>query len=286
MDVQSRAGPFDDQDSLLNLMVKAAQSAARRAARENDKRALLTPVLAHDGRMHFILNWQAAVEESVPMEAPACTVGDCPWVWMVAGPDGAGKSTFINEFLRDINATDLVPLSVEGRAVELKEKYRETLITDYRNFAASEVELEMLKCIRAGQSCLVESIASTPQYGYAINESKERGYKFGFVYFSLALPQLSEARACLCEKKGGANIDPDPDHVKTRWVKSHEHASLYASQADTFVAFDNSAEDRVPVLVAAKLAGRELVCMKPDVSGPLRGILKSLRKGAISLSQE
>jgi predicted ABC-type ATPase len=144
-------------------------------------------------------------------------------MWIIAGPNGAGKSSFAGQFLEDLGHRTLDKLNADERTLALRRRFPAVAQNDLNLQAAQEIDREVEEHIAAKHSFVVETVLSSQR--------------------------VSERAA-----KGGHDVEAAK---AIEWHgRSHRELSWFAPHADVFMAFDNSAPDGKPVLVASRVSGR------------------------------
>ncbi len=199
------------------------------------------------------------------------------WMWIIAGPNGAGKTSFAKEFLPTLGIPDIARLNADERTLELRSQFPADKPPHEINLlAAQQIDAEVIKNIEEGKSFFVETVLSSDKYRDDVLEAKKRGYQIGLVYISLHPPELSPERIGVRVAKGGHNIEAAK--AIDRYHRSHKQLRWFAKQANTFMAFDNSSAEAKPVLIAAKLAGKNLVHRTKDINPEIDRVVYVLRK--------
>lgn len=165
-----------------------------------------------------------------------------PTIYLIAGCNGAGKTTFAKEFLphevrclRFYNADELArglsPLDPAAAAL----KAGRLLLTEIR------------ESIRRKETFALESTISGKTYLRLLRAAKERGFRLHLHYLWLPTPALAIARVRERVKKGGHNV-PSAD-IKRRFARSlHQLTVAYAPLADRWAVWDNQSSP--PTLIA------------------------------------
>jgi predicted ABC-type ATPase len=155
-------------------------------------------------------------------------------LWLLAGGNGAGKSTFHRLFLQplglhfvnaDIIARTLAPdntVDISYQAARLAE----TLRTDL---------------LRQGRSFCFETVFSHPSKIDFLAQAKTLGYETILVYIHLQHSQLNLARVAQRVSEGGHGV-PD-DKVVTRIPRTMAHIQTAFQLADLSRIYDNSRHD-------------------------------------------
>ena len=160
---------------------------------------------------------------------------------IIAGPNGAEKTTFAREFLpneagcpvfinADIIAAGLSPFEPELAAVR-----------------AGRIMLEEIQArTRAGDSFAFETTLSGLRYARLISQWRQQRYRVKLFYLGLATPELAVARVAARVAQGGHDV---PEHViRRRYVAGWRNfQQKFKSLVDAWAHYDNSGER--PVLV-------------------------------------
>ena len=165
-----------------------------------------------------------------------------PTIYLIAGCNGAGKTTFAKEFLprevkclRFYNADELArglsPLDPPAAAM----KAGRLLLSGVR------------ESIRRHETFALESTLSGKTYVRLLGDAKRRRFQIHLHYLWLSSPSVAIARVRERVKKGGHNV-PVAD-IRRRFARSLEHLpSDYAPLADRWAVWNN--ETTPPKLVA------------------------------------
>jgi predicted ABC-type ATPase len=166
----------------------------------------------------------------------AAESGRAPKCVVIAGSNGAGKTTFAREFLprdadvihfvnADLIAGGISPLRPEAAAV-----------------AAARLFLhEIDRLAAARKDFAFESTLSGRSYASRLRAWKRAGYRLQIVYLKIDSPQLALRRIAARVRAGGHDV-PRTD-VLRRFYRSWENfITIYRPLADTWAVYDNSSE--------------------------------------------
>jgi len=155
-------------------------------------------------------------------------------LWVLAGGNGAGKSTFYNQYfakysIKFVNA-DLIakdidsenPESVSYHAATLADKIREDLISQ-------------------GVSFCFETVFSHESKIDFLAQAKANGYKVILVYIHLFDSSLNEARVKQRVSEGGHNVPIEKIH--SRIPRTMKHIKTALLMVDEARILDNSSKD-------------------------------------------
>jgi predicted ABC-type ATPase len=155
-------------------------------------------------------------------------------LWVLAGGNGAGKTTFYNLYLAkygikfvnaDLIAKDIDPENTEGfsyHAATLAAKIREDLISQ-------------------GVSFCFETVFSHESKVDFIAQAKANGYKIILVYIHLFDSSLNEARVKQRVAEGGHDVPTEKIHA--RIPRTMKHIKTALSIVDEARILDNSSKD-------------------------------------------
>ena len=186
-------------------------------------------------------------------------------VYIIAGPNGSGKTTFAKLFLPDyvncpnfVNA-DLIAQGLapfEPRAAAIK--------------AGKLVLQQIHEYARRGVDFAFETTLSGKSYVSLLTELKSKGYTCHLFFLWIPSPELAIARIKDRVAEGGHHV-PTVD-VRRRFARGiNNFFNLYESLLDSWMLFDNSKTK--PMLIAKRRNGHREV-----ISGDLfTAVQKSVR---------
>ena len=165
---------------------------------------------------------------------------------MVAGPDGAGKTTMTLELIRDcsmlyefINADEI--------ARGLAPKHPESMA-----LTASKLMIKRLKELLDGeQSFAFETTASGTNYVKHLQFAKAKGYEVSLSFLWLSKPEEAVKRVAQRVKQGGHHV-PEESVVRRYYLGIKNLLLYYLPLADEALIMDNSSEESSRRLIARK----------------------------------
>lgn len=179
------------------------------------------------------------------------TRSDAPRLWIVAGPNGSGKTSIydnadIEDFGRSVWIINPDALAKRIRDMEKLEALPANLE------AVRRIERWLYASVEAHQTVGVETVLSTPKYRALVSAAKERGFAIRLIYVLLSSPQLNIERVRLRVAKGGHDVPEEK--ITERRERSLEQLPWFLAQADDAWLFDNSGER--PQLIGTKGKGK------------------------------
>ena len=164
-------------------------------------------------------------------------------LWVLAGGNGAGKSTFYQQFLR---ATGLPFVNADILAKQLDAEHTEAI--SYK--AAKLAENLRMNLLRSGTSFCFETVFSHPSKIDFLATAKSFGYEIILIYIHLQTDELNQARVAQRVMDGGHNVPQDK--IITRIPRTKRYARDALPLVDMAKLYDNSSQTQ-PFLSVALL---------------------------------
>jgi predicted ABC-type ATPase len=196
---------------------------------------------------------------------------DTPAIWIVAGPNGVGKTTYAFRHIRAVAGT--------VRFVNLDEIARglSPMDPDAERREAARIALGRFDAYVAanggrGDFSLETTLAGLT-YLPRLRAAKERGWRVHLLYFAVATPEAALARIARRVSEGGHMV-PEID-ARRRFARSIANIPRYVALADMWRVFDNNGGQ--PKVAAEGRAG----CIA--YSGPTDGLPPALSEQLLRL---
>ena len=156
-----------------------------------------------------------------------------PTLYVVAGPNGCGKSTFTKSRFRALSVID--PDAIARRLAP------ETL-TDVAGAAGREAILEQRRAIKNGQSFAVETTLAGRSVLRLMKKAKAAGYRVELHFISVASVEVALARISSRVAQGGHDV-PEVD-VRRRFLRAEANWPKAIELSDEARRYDNTAVEQ------------------------------------------
>ena len=152
-----------------------------------------------------------------------------PWLWIIAGVNGAGKTTFAERAFVDI---PFINADVEARALSPDRP-------DLAGLAAGRIVLRQLDEAFAGaQTVAWETTLSGRFHLRILRNAASRGWGVGLIYIGLASADIALERIGLRVESGGHMVAAA--EVRRRYRRSLSNVRQVAAATDLAFPIDNS----------------------------------------------
>jgi predicted ABC-type ATPase len=204
-----------------------------------------------------------------------------PWFVLVAGINGAGKSTFAQN-----HATLRVLLEAQGPEIEV---INPDLITqEIRRFeprlpleeanvrAANECARRVRDLVkRADRSFVIETVLSTDKYKPIVRAALRKGFQVLLVY--VVLGSVEEAIARVAARVARDGHDVPVGKIRKRWPRSLENLPWFWQHATRALVYFNGSSVREPVLMAERRGSEVWFSLDAPAPWALESLLPTWR---------
>ncbi|MEK7450293.1 MAG: zeta toxin family protein [Planctomycetota bacterium] len=160
-------------------------------------------------------------------------------VYIIAGPNGSGKTTFARELIKD---TKLPFLNADEIALKLAPGHLEKVRVQAGKIFLGQID----KCIVKRQSFIVETTLAGRYFVNIIKELKKKGYLVEIIYIFIESINEAIRRIDIRIKKGGHPV-PEED-IRRRFARSKRNFwNMYRPLVDGWKIFLNSKDEFLQV---------------------------------------
>jgi predicted ABC-type ATPase len=191
-----------------------------------------------------------------------------PVAWLIAGINGAGKTTFYEEFLRPklaaefVNADEIARSRFGGNAAE------------HAYEAGRLAEARRRELVEERSSFIAETVFSHPSKLDFLRDLRARGYLVHLIYVHVPLP-LARKRVATRVHLGGHDVPVEK--IRSRYSRVIANLLAAIPLVDRAYLYDNSRADRLHRHVMSFADGR-LVRVSPDPPRWVGQLFPALRR--------
>lgn len=168
-------------------------------------------------------------------------------LWLLAGGNGVGKTTFYEQFLKPLN---LPFINADILAKQLDNE--DTEAVSYK--AAKLAEKLRISLLHSGTSYCFETVFSHPSKIDFLAMTKALGYEIILVYIHLQNDELNQARVAQRVGEGGHNVPTDK--IISRIPRTMANVKRALPLVDVVKLYDNSSHSKPFSSVALLDKGR------------------------------
>lgn len=164
-----------------------------------------------------------------------------PTLIIVAGCNGAGKSTYSSSYVKDICPFDFDKRFLETYNSMFDSEFREDMA---RNKTIQEFENAIQFAFDNNQSfCYETNFDSNPVYW--AKRAKELGYRLELHFYCLESIEMAKLRVEYRTLDNGHFVPYET--IKYKWKQGYKNLNLHFSLFDYILLIDNSKEDSPPI---------------------------------------
>ena len=168
-------------------------------------------------------------------------------LWLIAGGNGAGKSTFFDFFLKP-TGLPFINADILARQLDVKD-------TEGQSYKAAKLAEKLrFSLLQSGTSFCFETVFSHPSKIDFLASAKSLGYEIILIYIHLCNDELNLARVAQRVCEGGHNVPTDKIISRIPRTKTNVKAAL--PLADIVQLYDNSSHHQPFISVALLKTGR------------------------------
>jgi predicted ABC-type ATPase len=193
--------------------------------------------------------------------------GAKPSLWLIAGPNGVGKTTYAYRHIRSVSGSiHFVNLDEIARGVSPFDP------DAARDAAARFALLRIRHFIASKRSFSIETTLAGRTHLGTVKLAASAGFDINLLYFILPSAEVCLARIARRVVEGGHDV-PETD-VRRRFARSIQNFTAYCSMADRWMVLDNS---RAAPTTAAE-GRRGCLAIERDVSALPSLLINAIHK--------
>jgi len=211
-------------------------------------------------------------------------LNDTKTAFIIAGPNGSGKTTFSISLLENTEILTGAHLNADIIAKAYMTD------DDYKDLTPLEVHLKVSKLvddaidalIEQGSNIILETVFSSKYKLDTYAKLKNAGYFVNVIFVATSDPMINVLNVASRVKSGGHSVPIEK--IISRYYKSLENAKLISRDADCLILIDNSVLNQSPVVYSALSHG--YICLDNGKEKPawIQGILVDLKE--VSVDEE
>jgi len=167
-----------------------------------------------------------------------------PRLIIIAGPNGSGKTTITEQFIRHGWIEGCQYINPDFIARDLFGDWNVT--ADVLKAAQYATELRE-KCIEQKQNLILESVFSAPDKITLIKNARDKDYFIRVFFIATYTPIINVKRVAYRVLNGGHDV-PTPKII-SRYYKSISNCAIAAPMIDRLYVYDNSQDNAPPKLL-------------------------------------
>lgn len=183
-----------------------------------------------------------------------------PWFILIAGVNGAGKSTFaspdtLGAILGESTATEINVINPDDETRRILATDPSLDLSQANHLAAERCMTDVLRRIEAREgNFAIETVLSTDKYQSVVGRALELGWRFLFVY--IVLESVEESIARVAERVARGGHDVPIDKIRARWPRSRANMPWFWMKATSaFMYWNWSTLKEPPVRLAFRHRG-------------------------------
>jgi predicted ABC-type ATPase len=202
--------------------------------------------------------------------------GEKPLFLLLAGSNGAGKSTYIkSEHFKDVlkvlkDRFNVIPLKpyqiinpdiISVSRLMINPEINETAANLW---AVQEIEKSINKYFNLCKSFAIETVLSTDKYISYIEEAKTKGYITAIIYIGLDSPETAIKRVKMRVKTGGHDVLEDK--IRKRFHNSINNIKDFVKLANFSIIYSNTGDANHYEIIAVGYNGKVAIKDKKTLS--------------------
>lgn len=171
--------------------------------------------------------------------------------FIIAGPNGSGKTTFSISLIKNTNILTGMHLNAD---IILQANKNEVFLQNLTPLEqhlkiSSLVDKKIDELIEVGESLILETVFSSSYKLDTFYKLKRAGYFINLIFVSTQDSLINVQNVALRVEKGGHAVPIDK--ILKRYKAAHKNIELIAKDVDCLILIDNSTINQSPIIHAA-----------------------------------
>jgi len=196
--------------------------------------------------------------------------------FIIAGPNGSGKTTFSISLLENTDILTGAHLNADiiAKAYMSDDDYKDLTPLQVHLKVSQLVEKTIDDLIKEGSNIILETVFSSKYKLDTYKKLKDVGYFVTVVFVATNDPMINVLNVASRVKSGGHDVPIDK--ILSRYDKSIENVKLIAKDVDCLILIDNSVMNQSPIIYNALSKGN--ICLDNGKDKPewIKGILNDI----------
>jgi predicted ABC-type ATPase len=206
----------------------------------------------------------------------ATMLNDTKTAFIIAGPNGSGKTTFSVSLLENTEILTGAHLNADiiAKAYMTDDDYKNLTPLQVHIKVSELVENTIDDLIEQGSNIILETVFSSKYKLDTYKKLKDAGYFVNVIFVATSDPMINVLNVASRVKSGGHDVPIDK--ILSRYDKSIANAKLISKDADCLILIDNSVQNQSPVIYSALSKGAICLDNKKDKPKWIQDILGCL----------
>lgn len=193
-------------------------------------------------------------------------LNDTKTAFIIAGPNGSGKTTFSIALLENTEILTGAHLNADiiAKAYVTDEDYKDLSPLEVHLKVSQLVEDTIDALIEQGSNIILETVFSSKYKLDTYKKLKDAGYFVNVIFVATSDPMINVLNVASRVKSGGHDVPINK--ILSRYDKSIENAKLISKDADCLILIDNSVPNQSPIIYSALSQGN--ICLDNGENKP------------------
>lgn len=182
-------------------------------------------------------------------------IGDTKTAFIIAGPNGSGKTTFSISLLENTEILTGAHLNADiiTKAYMSDDDYKNLTPLQVHLKVSSLVENTIDDLIEQGSNIILETVFSSKYKLDTYRKLKDAGYFVNVIFVATSDPMINVLNVASRVKSGGHDVPIEK--ILSRYDKSIANVKLISKDVDCLILIDNSVQNQSPIIYSALSKG-------------------------------